>query len=118
MASNNSRSVIGLVKDAFTEWKEDNASRLAASLAYYTTFSMAPLLILIIAIAGLLGGQDAVHNQVMTQIEGLVGAQGKDFVESLITSASEPRKGLLPAELGLLPYCSALWGCSLSYRTL
>ena len=102
MANNNSRSVIGLVKDAFTEWKEDNASRLAASLAYYTTFSLAPLLILIIAIAGLLGGQDAVHNQVMTQIEGLVGAQGKDFVESLITSASEPKQGLLASGIGII----------------
>jgi membrane protein len=102
MANSNSPSVITLIKEAFSEWKEDNASRLAASLAYYTTFSLAPLLILVIAIAGLLGGQEAVHNQVMTQIQGLVGPEGKAFVESMITSASQPRKGLLASGIGII----------------
>lgn len=102
MVSNKSPSVIGLMKQAFTEWKEDNASRLAAALAYYTTFSMAPLLILIIAIAGLVGGQQAVHNQVMNQIEGLIGPQGRAFIESMITSASQPRNGLLASGIGIV----------------
>jgi membrane protein len=57
---------------------------------------------LVIAIAGLLGGQEAVHNQVMTQIQGLVGPEGKAFVESMITSASQPRKGLLASGIGII----------------
>ncbi len=102
MSQNKPRSAAKLMREAFSEWKEDNASRLAASLAYYTTFSMAPLLILIIAIAGLIGGQEAIHNQVMVEIGGLVGQEGKAFVESMLISASQPHKGLLASTVGIL----------------
>jgi membrane protein len=71
------RSAFRVIKESFSEWKEDNASRLAASLAYYTTFSMAPLLVLIIAIVGLLVGQKAVQDEVMVQVQGLLGYEGR-----------------------------------------
>jgi uncharacterized BrkB/YihY/UPF0761 family membrane protein len=77
-------------------------SRLAASLAYYTSFSLAPLLLLVISIAGLFGGQEAVHNEVMVQVEGLVGQQGKEFIESMLISASQPRNGLLASAVGII----------------
>ena len=102
MDQNKSPSAFTLLKEAFSEWKEDNASRLAASLAYYTTFSMGPLLVLVIAIAGLVGGQKAVHDQVMVQIGGLVGQEGKAFIENMLISASQPRKGLLASTVGIL----------------
>jgi len=102
MPQNKSRSALTIIKAAFSEWKEDNASRLAASLAYYTTFSMAPLLVLIIAIAGLMGGQKAVHDQVMGQVGGLVGQEGKAFVESMLISASQPRQGIFASTVGIL----------------
>lgn len=102
MAQKKSRSVLALVKEAFSEWKEDNASRLAASLAYYTTFSISPLLVLIIAVAGLLGSRQAVHDQVMVQIEGLVGHEGMVFVENMLAGASQPRHGVLAGVLGIL----------------
>ena len=54
--------MLSLLKEIFREWQEDGAPRLAAALAYYTTFSLAPLLILIIAIAGLVGGREAAQN--------------------------------------------------------
>jgi membrane protein len=94
--------VIDLVKEAFSEWKEDNASRLSASLAYYTTFSMAPLLVLIITITGLIAGREAVQNQVMAQVEGLLGSAGRDFFESMLISASlNPERGIVATLIGL-----------------
>ncbi len=102
MTQNWFRSALVLLKEAFSEWKQDNASRLAASLAYYTTFSIAPLLLLIISIAGLFGGREAVHNEVMVQAQGLVGQEGKDFIESMLLSASQPNTGLLASAIGIV----------------
>src|SRR5512145_1548376 len=91
-----------LLKDTLREWREDGANRLAASLAYYTTFSLAPLLVLIIAIAGLVGGQEAAQNQTMSQVEDLVGAEGRDFVQGMIESASRPTTGLTATAIGTI----------------
>ena len=89
-----------LLKQTWREWREDNASRLAAALAYYTTFSLAPLLVVVIAIAGLLGGRDAAQNQAMGQVEGLLGAQGRIFVQEMIQNASKPATGIMATILG------------------
>jgi len=81
-------SLIQLVKDTIKEWQDDQAARLAAAMAYYTTFSLAPLLVIVIAIAGMLGGRDAAQGQVMNQVEDLIGADGRQFVGSMIENAS------------------------------
>ncbi len=86
--------ILNLIKGTFQEWREDNAARLAAALAYYTTFSLAPLLVLVIAIAGLLGGREAAQSQVMGQITSLVGVQGGEFVKSMLQTASHPVTGV------------------------
>ena len=86
--------IFDLIKGTFQEWREDNATRLAAALAYYTTFSLAPLLVLVIAIAGLLGGREAAQSQVMGQISSLVGVQGGQFLQSMLLSASHPVTGV------------------------
>src|SRR5688572_4626255 len=93
-------SMFHLLKDTFREWREDGANRLAAALAYYTTFSLAPLLVLIIAIAGLAGGREAAQTQTMAQVEDLLGAEGRDFVQGMIESASRPSTGLLATIIG------------------
>src|SRR5512143_617935 len=62
-----------LLKRTYQEWKEDRASRLSAALAYYTIFSLAPLLVIVIAITGLIWNQDVVRTQLMNQIQSLVG---------------------------------------------
>jgi len=82
------------------EWQEDKGPRLAAALAYYTTFSLAPLLVLVIAIAGLLGGREAAQGLVMTQVEDLVGSQGREFVQNMIENANEPSTGALASIIG------------------
>lgn len=89
-----------LIKDTFREWREDGANRLAAALAYYTTFSLAPLLVLIIAIAGLAGGREAAQTQTMAQVEDLLGTEGREFVEGMIESASQPETGLAATFIG------------------
>ena len=93
-------NLLDLIRNTFREWKEDNAARLAAALAYYTTFSLAPMLVLVIAIAGLVGGREAAQTQVMGQVRDLIGVQGSDFVESMIVSASRPATGLLATLIG------------------
>jgi membrane protein len=89
-----------LIKKTFSEWQEDDASRLAAALAYYTTFSLAPLLVLVIAIAGLLGGREAAQTQAMGQVEELLGTEGKEFVQEMIESASQPSTGVTATIVG------------------
>ena len=92
-----------LLKLTYQGWKEDKASRLSAALAYYTIFSLAPMLLIIIAVTGFFFGQrEIVQTQVMNQIEGLVGAEGKAFVSDLLTSASNPAKGIVATIVGII----------------
>jgi membrane protein len=78
-----------VLKESFGEWNRDNASRLAAALAYYTIFSIAPLLILVIAIAGLFFDATSVREQLMGQIQALVGTDGADFLRSVLDNANQ-----------------------------
>lgn len=79
-----------MLKQAFQEWNQDKASQLAAALAYYTIFSLAPLLILAIAVAGLFFDSDAVRDQLMSQVESLIGGTGADFVRTVLDNANQP----------------------------
>ena len=91
-----------LLKLSYQDWKEDKASRLSAALAYYTIFSLAPMLLIIIAVTGLFWSQDVVRSQVLNQIEGLVGAEGRAFISDLLSSASNPAKDVLATIVGIL----------------
>src|SRR3954464_15012797 len=79
-----------ILKETFDSWNEDKASRLAAALAYYTIFSLAPLLILVIAIAGTVLGEEAARGQVVGQLSQLVGKQGAEVIETVIAGAGKP----------------------------
>jgi membrane protein len=92
-----------ITKEAFKDWNEDKAPRLAAALSYYTVFSLAPLLVLIIAIAGFIIGSDTtIRTQLIDQIRGLVGVQGATAVEELIANTSQPRNGILATVIGIV----------------
>jgi membrane protein len=93
-------AAIELIRTAWQDWKEDKASRLAAALAYYAAISLAPLLIVLLAIAGLAVGSNTAASQLMDQIRGLVGDQGAEVVHEIITSASKPATGVVSAVLG------------------
>ncbi len=91
-----------IVRRSIQEWSEDNASRLAAALAYYTVFSLAPLLVLVIAITGLVWQQGVVRNEILKQVQALVGAQGARFVSDLVNSRGTFRQGLLATIVGVI----------------
>ena len=84
----------GLISETFRRWIEDAAPRMAAALAYYTTFSMAPLLILAISIAGLALGREAAQGKIVEQIGGLVGNQSAATIQSMIRAANHSLKGI------------------------
>ena len=65
----------GMLKQTFTDWSNDKVPRLGAALAYYTIFAIVPLLVIIIAIIGLVFGQEAAQGYIIDQIAGLVGEQ-------------------------------------------
>ena len=69
-----------LLTDTFTEWNEDKPFQLAAALSYYTLFSLAPLLIIAIAVAGLFFGRDTTQHQIISTMQGLVGPQGAQAI--------------------------------------
>jgi len=94
------RDFVDLVMETIREWQKDQAARLAAALAYYATFSMAPLLVLVLAIAGLVGGRDAAQGLVMAQIQDLVGVEGREFVQSMIENAATTPTGVTASILG------------------
>ena len=93
--------ISGLLKTAYLEWSKDKAPRMSAALAYYTIFSLAPLLIIAIAIAGLAFGMQAAQGEIAEQIEGLIGRDGAKAVESMIQSAHKPAHGVIGSLIGV-----------------
>jgi membrane protein len=89
-----------LLAKTWTEWNQDQAPRLGAALAYYTVLSLAPLIILLIALAGVMFGEEAARGQLMTQIQGLVGAEGGKAVEEMVQHASRPGSGIVASIIG------------------
>ena len=76
-------------------WSEDRASSMGAAIAYYTLFSVAPLLLIIIAVAGMVFGEEAARGQIFSQIRGLVGEDSATVMEGLVQSARQPAQGTL-----------------------
>ena len=86
---------------AVQNWWKDNCLRLAASLAYYTALSLAPLLLLIVGVVGLVLDRQQVATQLATQLEGLMGQAGRELVTSILTTTS-PQGSLLATVIGLV----------------
>ncbi|WP_119421912.1 YihY/virulence factor BrkB family protein [Desertibaculum subflavum] len=93
-----------LAKTAVTDWIEDRATSRGAAIAYYTTFSLAPLLLLVISIAGLVWGQEATQGAVVEQLRALTGPAGARAVEAMIESAADRDAGVIATavSIGLL----------------
>lgn len=91
----NLKKILNLCKKAVTAWVDDYAPSMGAAISYYTVFSLAPLLIIVIAIAGAVFGREAVEGQIVAQLDGLIGTDGATAVQGLIKSASDPAKGLV-----------------------
>jgi membrane protein len=97
---------VARIKDILLKsWKEfndDQAPRLGAALAYYTLLSLAPLLILLIAVAGLVFGKQAAQGQLLNEINNMVGTQGGQAIQEMIKSASKPSSGIIASIIGFL----------------
>ncbi len=85
-----------LIKTAAAEWVEDDAQRLGAALAYYSVLSLGPLLIIALKIAAAVFGRQAAHQELLQQIESLVGEQGATATETMIQNAQNLPSGVLP----------------------
>ena len=97
------RSSVDLLKTTASNWMEDNALRLSAALAYYSIFSIAPLLILAVGLAGLFfGGDAAVSGHLTRELKGMIGDQAAQTVEAMIKSTSQPSKSITATIVGLL----------------
>ena len=91
------RELWPLLKQAVSSWSSDYAPSMGAALSYYTLFSIAPLLIIVIAIAGFFFGDDAVRGEISVQLNGLIGAEGARTVEQMLQSVSRPEEGIIAA---------------------
>jgi membrane protein len=89
-----------LAKDAAKDWNKDNASLYSAALAYYTLFSMAPLLLITVAIAGLVFGERAAQGQLVSQLQVLVGSQSAEIIQRVMASMNKPQQNVLAAIIG------------------
>jgi membrane protein len=98
-----------LLGATFSDWYADRAQRLGAALAYYTIFALAPGLIIVIAVAGLLLGAGA-EAQIVGQIRELIGEQGATAIELTIRSARQESLGVTGVVLALVPLVFGLWG--------
>lgn len=103
----NVKSLWTMLKDTFTEWTDDNASQLAAALAFYTAISIAPLLVMIILVAGLVWGAGAVQKELIAQLQSAVGPQGAEFIKTILESADKPTAGSIA---GLISLGVLIWG--------
>jgi membrane protein len=95
------RQLLALGQQAVTSWKDDYAPSMGAALAYYTVFSIAPLLLIVIAVAGLVFGQDAARGEILLQLRGLMGEQGARAVQGLLESVNRPAEGIAATLIGL-----------------
>ena len=90
-----------LVRTATSSWIDDYAPSMGAALSYYTVFSLAPLLLIVVSVAGLVFGDDAVRGALFAQLQGLMGADGAKAVQDLLASVNKPSQGILGAVAGV-----------------
>ena len=91
-----------ILKEAVREFGEDKASRLAAALAYYTIFSLAPLLVIVIGVAGLLVSTTQVQETIIQQVQSMAGADTAQTVNEMLTNFNRPGGGIITIVVGVV----------------
>jgi membrane protein len=106
----NPKEIFALLKKTASDWMEDQAPTLGAALAYYTVFSLAPLLIIAIAIAGLFFGREAAQGQIFDQLRGLLGEASGTAMQDMVQNANaKPATGVVATLIGVV---TLLFGAS------
>src|SRR5436190_3057706 len=90
-----------LVKSSASSWIDDYAPSMGAALSYYTVFSLAPLLLIVVSVAGLVFGEEAVRGELFAQLQGLMGKDAATAVQSLLASVSKPAHGVIGTVIGV-----------------
>ncbi|WP_198969758.1 YihY/virulence factor BrkB family protein [Xylophilus sp. ASV27] len=93
---------IALARKSIASWSDDYAPSMGAAIAYYTVFSLAPLLLIVIAVAGFVFGREAVQGEIVGQLSGLLGQEGAMAVQGLIRGASHPTEGIIASSISVV----------------
>jgi membrane protein len=96
------KALAALLRRAGEAWIADNAPRLGAALAFYTLFSLAPVLIVTVSLAGVVFGDKAAQGEIVRQFQGLIGTQGAIAIETIIQSTNRPALGVFATTFGVL----------------
>jgi membrane protein len=101
-----------IATEAAASWSNHKDSRQGAALAYYSVFSLGPIIVIVIAVAGFFFGSEAVTGQVAGSIKDLLGETGAKAVQAMLADAGRPREGTIASLLGLgRPALRCYWGC-------
>jgi membrane protein len=103
-------------RGAVAGWWNDNVPRMGASLAYYTLFALAPILVVAIAIGGLVFGAEAVRGEIVGQIEGLIGHEGGKAVQSMLEGAAHRGSSVLASGAGIFTFFLGATGAFLELQ--
>lgn len=93
---------VGILKSAMTNWLESQAFIYAAALAFFTVFSIAPMVIVVVAIAGLFLGEMAARGEIFEQLQEVLGAEAAEVVETAVINSQIDQSGLMPTVIGLV----------------
>src|SRR3954464_12315940 len=96
------KGIIGVVKKAFSGFGNDKVTKLSGSLAYYTVFSLGPLLVVIISLCSIFLGREAVEGKIYHQLDGFVGHDTALQLQQIIKNASISGKGNIAAVIGII----------------
>src|SRR3954453_134398 len=95
------KALVGLVKDAASSWSDDRAPSMGAAISYYSLFSMAPLLVIIITVAGFFFGAERVQDALFGQVADLMGQDAAHAVGEMLSHAQQPKTGGIAAALSI-----------------
>src|SRR6187455_3264061 len=109
-------AILTIFGTALTAWWDDDAPRLGASLAYYTLFAIAPVLLVATAIAGMVFGPEAVRGEIVGQLDQLIGLEGARAVQSLLEGASRRQTGIVATAVGSIAFVVAATGAFLELQ--
>jgi len=96
------KSIFGLLKTAVTSWIQDFAPSMGAALAYYTVFSVAPLLVVVIAVVALILGQQGAQAEILDQLNSLLGPEASKAIEVMLVNAQRPKEGIIASAIGIV----------------
>jgi len=96
------RRLVTVLRKAGSAWVDDRAQSMGAALSYYTVFSIAPLLLIAISVAGLVFGRDAAQGAVVDQLQGLIGESGAQAIQDLLKNVSKPSQGIIATITGVV----------------